>query len=116
MSTPEVIMFKALNRLGKWRKIFAGWQLGTRDDKDPEAAALRDHREATLILRAEVTALTNLLITTGVLKEQELQIAVAEEADHLSKQLEKLFPGFRAVDDGIVMDPRAAETTKGWKP
>jgi hypothetical protein len=51
---------KALNRLTKWRNVFVGWQLGTREKGDPEGDAVRDHREQSIILRAEVTALTGL--------------------------------------------------------
>src|SRR5438067_1656730 len=39
----------ALNRLTKWRSVFCGWQLGTRSSTDPEAQAVRDHREATML-------------------------------------------------------------------
>lgn len=31
-----------LQRLGKWRTVFASWQLGTRSKNDPEAQAVRD--------------------------------------------------------------------------
>jgi hypothetical protein len=34
---------KALQKLAKWRLIFAGWQLGTRLKGDPECDAVRDH-------------------------------------------------------------------------
>jgi hypothetical protein len=40
----------ALERLAKWRTLFAGWQLGTRPKGEPESDAVRDHREATLML------------------------------------------------------------------
>lgn len=60
-----------LNRLCKWRSILAGWQLGTRADTDPECQAVRDHREVTLLLRAEVNALTQLLVCGGVFTEEE---------------------------------------------
>jgi len=42
----------ALNVLAKWRAHFSGWQLGTRPKGDPEGDAVRDHREATILLRA----------------------------------------------------------------
>lgn len=63
---------QALERLAKWRVLFAGWQLGTRSKGDPEADAVRDLQEARLMLRTEVTALTGLLLTKGVITEQEL--------------------------------------------
>lgn len=59
------MVFEAMNKLAKWRSIFAGWQLGTRAKGDPESDAVRDHREATILLRAEVNALTACLIEGG---------------------------------------------------
>lgn len=47
---------RRLEKLGKWRSLFAGWQLGTRLDNDPECQAVRDHREVTMLLRTEVNA------------------------------------------------------------
>ena len=46
-----------INRLTKWKMVFAGWQLGTRPVGDPECDAVRDHREVTILLRAEITTL-----------------------------------------------------------
>jgi len=107
----------ALERLCKWRVIFAGWQLGTRLKGDPEADAVRDHREVTILLRAEVTALTGLLLKKGVCTNEELAQAVGEEAELLSADYARRFPGLTATDDGISMKfPEAAETMKGWRP
>jgi hypothetical protein len=106
-----------LNRLAKWRAVLAGWQLGTRMKGDPESDAVRDHREATLLLRAEMNALTGLLIKVGIITVQQMHEAMIEEAKLACEDLEKRFPGFSAVDNGMEMDPRkAAETTKGWPP
>lgn len=85
---------QALNRLAKWRTVLAGWQLGTRAKGDPECDAVRDHREATLLLRVEVTALSQLLISKGVFTEQEWNEQIAAEAAYYSTALEKRFPGF----------------------
>ena len=60
---------RAMNRLAKWRSVFAGWQLGTRQIGDPESDAVRDHREVTLLLRAEQSALVLLLIEKGIFTE-----------------------------------------------
>src|SRR5205809_59165 len=49
--------YAALNRLTKWRSVFAGWQLGTRPLGDPECDAVRDHREVTILMRAELTTI-----------------------------------------------------------
>lgn len=105
-----------LNRLGKWRTVLAGWQLGTRAKGDPEGDAVRDHREATLILRAEVNALTGLLIQRRIITVQEMRTAMQQEAKLACEGLEQRFPGITAVDNGIEMDAQGLETIKGWKP
>lgn len=108
---------KAFNKLTKWRMVLTGWQLGTRTDTDPEAQAVRDHREATLIQRAEISALVGILIDKGVFTLEEFETKSAEEAGHLEAILEERFPGFKATDFGMTMDTTLArETTKNWKP
>lgn len=109
--------YEALNRLAKWRSVFAGWQLGTRPKGDPECDAVRDHREATLLLRAEVTTLAALLIKKGVFSQSEFEDQLEIEADLLSSTLEARFPGFKAEPHGMSMDvQKAAKTMQGWKP
>jgi len=63
----------ALNKFAKWRTWFASWQLGTRSDHDGECSAVKDHREVTMLLRAEVNALTKVLIDKGVNDDHRLQ-------------------------------------------
>jgi hypothetical protein len=107
----------ALNILGKWRSVFAGWQLGTRTTDDPECQAVRDHREVTILLRAEVNALLNLLVKKGVFTAEEWEDALEPEALQLAKDYEAKFPGMRATIYGIQYDAAlAAQTMKGWKP
>jgi len=106
-----------LNRLGKWRTVFAGWQLGTRAKGDPESDALRHHREATMLLRADVNALTAMLIKKGVFTAAEYTEQVQDEARHLCSEYERRFPGFKATDDGLSINTAIArDTTAGWKP
>lgn len=109
-------LFKeALNRLCKWRMVFASWQLGTREKSDPECQAVRDHREATILLRVEVTALSRLLYEKGIVTQDDLYRTFAEEAEHLNLMFEQRFPGIKATNDGIVLSfPEARETMKGW--
>jgi hypothetical protein len=109
----------AVNRLGKWRAFFAGWQLGTRLSSDPESQAVRDHREATLILRAEVSALTALLIQGGAFSGAEFLSQLEIEAEKLSESLSERFPGVTATEGGLTMDLlkiREAGTMDGWLP
>jgi hypothetical protein len=110
-------MINWIQRLCKWRSIFAGWQLGTRSNSDPECQAVRDHREVTMILRAEVNALTHLLANKSrTFTIQEFGSQVQKEAEWLCSEYEKRFPGCRASDEGMVFDSRAVETMKNWKP
>lgn len=106
----------ALNKVTKWRTVFAGWQLGTRSDSDPECKAVKDHREVTILLRVENTALLKLLVDKGVFTTEEFQQAVIDEAEQLNKDYQKRFPGMEATDIGIRYDRRAIETMKDWKP
>lgn len=107
---------KSLNRLAKWRSVFAGWQLGTRPSSDPECQAVRDHREVSLILRAEVSALVGLLVKKGVFTKEEFSIALGDEADMADADLQRRFPGISSTEHGMQFDSRAQETMKGWKP
>lgn len=110
-------MSAALNRLTKWRTVFAGWQLGTRAKGDPECDAVRDHREVTMLMRCELNALAGLLIEKGVFTVEEFQRRLDSEADHLSAQYARKFPGFKATDDGIDMNLAIArDTMRGWRP
>jgi len=109
-------MNQALNRVAKWRMLLTGWQLGTRPKGDPEGDAVRDHREATLMLRVDVTALTHLLISKGLVTEEEYFDAVVLAAQDLDDVYSKRFPGVRTTDDGLVMDQRVAEWMENWRP
>lgn len=108
----------ALNRLAKWRMVFAGWQLGTRSSTDPEAAAVRDHREVTLMMRAELNALLAILIAKDVLTMQDWLRQIEHEARLLDAQMSNRFPGMKSSDHGMVFTVEAAEwmTGQGWKP
>jgi hypothetical protein len=108
---------RAVNRLAKWRSVFAGWQLGTRDEEDPECQAVRDHREATILLRAEFNALLGLLVKRGIFTEDEWLEALAAECDLLGKDYEAKFPGIHTTEYGVVFEmPEAVETMRKWRP
>jgi hypothetical protein len=108
----------AVQKLAKWRAVLAGWQLGTRAKGDPESDAVRDHRECTLLLRSEVTALVRLGVERGLFSVEDFTRVNAEEAEHLSAAYERRFPGMRATEIGIEyydMD-KVRATTQGWRP
>lgn len=110
-------LHRSLNRLAKWRAHFAGWQLGTRPKGDPESDAVRDHREQTIILRAETTAIVGLLVNKGFITVDEFQAQLAEEADDLERAYQRRWPGAKASDDGMVYNPHEAFAwMQSWKP
>lgn len=112
-------LMAVLNRLAKWRSVFAAWQLGTRSDTDAECAAVRDHREVTILLRTEVSALLACLIKAGVFKLEDFQQQMIEEAEALDKMYQEKFPGMEATEIGISYDIlKARETMKrmNFKP
>lgn len=117
-TTPEELS-RLLNKLCKWRTFFASWQLGSRLPSDGELKAVKNHREVTILLRAEVSALTGLLIEKGVITGQEFQDALAEEARQLDHDLAAKYSGWSSSDDGMVLKmPEAMETVKslGFPP
>jgi hypothetical protein len=101
----------AMNRLAKWRSVFASWQLGTRTKADPECQAVSEHREATILLRVELSTLEQLLIKKGIITSAEFEAQAIEEAGHLHRAYCLLFPGFEATEDGINIDTRRAKAT-----
>jgi len=108
--------FQTMNRIAKWRNVFAGWQLGTRSRDDPEFQAVKDHREITIILRVEMTATTKILMDKGICTLEEIQQAVIDEANLLDKDYQERFTGMKATDIGI--DFNVVEAVKGmgnWK-
>jgi len=109
----------AMQKLAKWRKFFASWQLGTRPASDGEFKAVTHHRELSILLRCEMTALSGLLISKGVITLQEWQAAVEAEAKLLDHDYEESFPGWRSTPDGLSMKlPEAGETMRklGFPP
>lgn len=105
---------RRINILAKWRSLFAAWQLGTRSATDPESQAVRDHREATLMLRVEVAALTGLLIEKGVFSAEEFTIQVGDEAAAYNSMLEARFPGVTATLEGLVYDASRVAEIQSW--
>lgn len=117
MTPLEEKLNRTLNRVTKWRSVFAGWQLGTRSNEDAESQAVRDHREVTILLRIEVSALAQLLIKKGVFTHQEFHQQLIDEAEHLDMAYAAKFPGMESTEHGITMDlAQARETMKGWRP
>jgi hypothetical protein len=100
-----------LNKLCKWRNVFAAWQLGTRPDTDGECKAVKDHREVSIIMRVELSALTGLLIEKGIINQKDFEDAVRLEAEMLDLRYEVKFPGFYTTQEGVGMVLREASAT-----
>lgn len=108
MTTSDV-----LNKLGKWRNVFASWQLGTRSNTDGECRAVKDHREVTILMRAELSALTGLLIKKGIITQAQFEAALVSEAGQLDSDYEAKFPGFSTSLGGVHMQlPEAGNTMR----
>lgn len=111
----------ALQRLAKWRSAFAAWHLGVNAlmDKDmPGSRAMRDLEEGRMFQRAEMSAMTALLVEKGLITKEEFNEQLIIEAGFLEKHFERMFPGFKAVDVGLDMKmPEAGVTmTEKFKP
>lgn len=107
----------SMNRLTKWRIVLASWQLGTRSDTDAECKAVKEHREATILLRAELNAIAFLLLEKKVFTEEEFDAARLGAADRLNADYQAFFPGFKATDTGIDINTAIArDTMQGWRP
>jgi hypothetical protein len=103
----------ATNRLCKWRTVLVGWMIGSKHRDEPGVQAHRDAADARLLQRVELNALTALMITKGFFTREEFMAQVVEECGHQERSLEQLFPGYRANDAGISVDPKlATETNK----
>lgn len=110
-------MMAALNKVAKWRMVFASWQLGTRDRADPECQAVKEHRECTILTRIDANALANLLLAKGVFTVEELQEATIVEAEAQDAAYELFFPGFKTNEMGVDINLSvASKTMAGWRP
>ena len=103
----------ALQRLGKWRAHFAGWVFGTRLKDDPQCEWARDTAEKLLLLRAEVSPLTRLLVDARVFDQEPFSIQLGQEAVALSNMIEERWPGITATDSGLNYDLHGIQQA-GW--
>lgn len=103
--------FRVSNKLAKWRSFFASWQLGTRSKDDGEFRAVKNQYELLILLRADVNALTDMMIKKGVFTQEEFTAALIRESRTLDHAYEQAYPGFSATEDGLSMQlPQALET------
>lgn len=107
------------NKLAKWRNFFASWQLGTTSANDGRYRAIKNHYELSILMRADINAITGLLIKKGVFTQEEYTEAIIAESKRLDHDYEESYPGWSSDDDGMHMTlPSAFETMKrlGFPP
>jgi len=86
-----------------------------RAESPAQAEAVHDIFETTLLSRAQVNAITFLLLEKGVIDQKSFVARYQEECRWLCEQYEREFPGFRATDTGMQIHAAlAALTMKGW--
>jgi hypothetical protein len=92
-----------LNRLCKWRMVLAGWIGGTRTLHEDGTKGLRDLMDKFLMARCEGSAFAALAIKKGLFSAEEFRVQLDKEADYLNTVYERLFPGFKTTNEGIVI-------------
>jgi hypothetical protein len=101
----------AMEKLGKWRGLYAGWWFGTRRLDEAQARAARDNFDRTIMLRCEVNAFTALCLQKGLWSVGEWQQQLLEEIERMDAALEEKWPGFRTDSTGLIMTPAIAHDT-----
>lgn len=101
-----------LNILCKWRQAYV--MMATSGPRGFQRY-VRDNVDGKLLMRAELTAVANLLIQKGIITEVELFAQMEVEAEQLSVEHEKFFPGFSASSLGLTLNnPAAGQTISSW--
>ena len=78
---------------------------------DPEFLAVRDHREITILMRAELSAMLRILLHKGFFTIEEYNDMLAAESLALSRLYESRWPGATAHEDGIHLE---VEKSNAW--
>lgn len=112
---PSQKYIDVMNRVCKWRIVFASKWLGTRSANDPVAQSVKDFAEARILQRIEVTALVSLLTEKGVFTTKEFEDKCIIEAEFLDSAFEARFPGFKSGPAGMIVETaKAVVTAQGW--
>lgn len=107
---------ESANRLTKWRRHFALWQLGSSREGTQEFKAVSHHRELSMIMRAELNALTKIVLEAKLVTSEEMLKTFEEEFDLLSEDYAKAYPGITAFDWGLdIKMPEAEYTLRLWE-
>ena len=112
LTTLKEYYAKLMNRVVQWKEILANWELGTKDDTDGTYRAVQDARDGDIRRGVKLEALTELLLSRGVIRPEELIEKQIELAVRFDKSMEDKFPGAKATDDGIEVDEDVYAATK----
>lgn len=104
---------RTLKRLCNWGNHIARWQLGWERSVSPELNAVQNAAEARLLYRVELNALAGLLIQKGVFTKLEFIAQLDVEAERVDEDMERIWPGAKAVDEGLLYD-LVAVAKAGW--
>lgn len=111
-------MFKAAQRLRQFGRLAAGRLFGTLPNADGRYLAVVDEWERSLLVRAEASGLSRVLIEKGIISRAEWVAIVLEEYRALGDAIEKTWPELRVDDIGIhITDPAAFAARakrEGW--
>src|SRR5947209_14972534 len=112
----QILVSKAFSQ-GDFDLAMAKWNQGVIAENEQEEA-VQEHREVTISLRVELSAITQLLCEKGLMTPEDYQRALIKECELLEKAYERRFPGIRATPIGMhFYDIKQAEKTmRGWKP
>jgi hypothetical protein len=107
---------RALNRLNHWGMLLTGRIAGTLRADDPRSKGYRDLFQKFLIQRAEVNAITAILLEKGITTREDLTKRITDEATHLDQLHEQQYPGVRSTDSGLDFYdlPKVQTWMKGW--
>jgi hypothetical protein len=75
--------------------------------------------DARIEMRVRLSAIVALLVENGTLTVEQINAAVAQEADYLNEALAAAYPGFRATSTGLSITMPAAKQTmdrEGFPP
>lgn len=113
-------IFDLSSKLRQYARLASNRLLGTRLSQDGGYKVVVSLEEARLFHRAELNAVSRLLIDKGIFTTDELQTQTKEEMVYLLKGLERDWPEIEAhADSYIVKDTKAyyeRSKREGWPP
>lgn len=106
----------AMQKLCKWRMLFCGKWMGTASRTNTQAQCIRDVFSQLVLVRAEVNAITKILVDKKVVSHEEFCQVTIKEVELLDESYKQEFPGFESTSYGVQSTDikLAAKTTEFW--